>query len=264
MLPSVLTARIRPITGAAATGVWIVRESSAARSGPGVASSVSGTKNSVVDAGAIERVIPSLVERVPVRRPAARSSRSTSWVSVRDTCVAPWRCRNVVHEIHPVDPATAFTHGREPVSEFNTAGFDVCIRGPYRFTRNLTGTIYLACGAEPFPAAAWSDFPVIVLSWWVKAAIQLRLGHTRAAELLFMDGPFAMRVDKRNSRWHLVGVRQHLSGADDVLLKCDVPEREAMEALQRAATDLVQTCHREQWITNDLTNLEQQLPDLAP
>jgi hypothetical protein len=167
-------------------------------------------------------------------------------------------------QIHHVDPAKALTTGRSLMSEFNAGGFEVCIRGPYRFTRNLGGTIYLVCGAKPFPAEAWFDFPVIVLSWWADAAIQLRRGHTRRAEFLFMDGPFAVRIDKRLSRWHFVGVRRRERTADDVLLDCEVSESAALEALHRAATDLVRTCHREEWLTNDLTNLEQRLPDLAP
>jgi hypothetical protein len=122
----------------------------------------------------------------------------------------------------------------------------------------------MVCDGKPFPGEAWFDLPVIILSWWAEAAVGLRLGRTRKAEFLFMDGPFVAKVDKRNAQWHLVGVRQRESAAPDVLVECVVSERAALEALHRAASELVQTCHRENWITNDLTNLEQQLPDLAP
>jgi hypothetical protein len=42
-----------------------------------------------------------------------------------------------------------------------------------------------------FPASGWTDFTVVVLSWWAEAASRLISHQREHQELRFMDGPYA-------------------------------------------------------------------------
>src|SRR5262245_23576462 len=57
---------------------------------------------------------------------------------------------------------------------------------------NVTGVIFLELQHGPFPEAGWSDFPVIILSWWIEAWLQLETSaKRREVQWRFMDGPYS-------------------------------------------------------------------------
>jgi len=66
--------------------------------------------------------------------------------------------------------------------------FERTPRGP------ITGEIWFVLEGQPFPEERWSDFPVVVLEWWLEAEFDLWKGARRSGVLRFMDGPFAVRV----------------------------------------------------------------------
>jgi hypothetical protein len=47
-----------------------------------------------------------------------------------------------------------------------------------------------------YPAPNWSDFGVVILTWWLRAAVDLFEG-AESSEFLFMDGPSRPRSRKR-------------------------------------------------------------------
>jgi hypothetical protein len=61
---------------------------------------------------------------------------------------------------------------------------------------SILGPIWLRCGEIEFPEAEWSDFPVVILGWWLHEMRPLSLVTTtgQSAELLFMDGPYFFRL----------------------------------------------------------------------
>lgn len=54
---------------------------------------------------------------------------------------------------------------------------------------NVTGVIFLELNDGAFPAKSWSDFPVIILGWWIDAWLQLEVPARRQVQWRFMDGP---------------------------------------------------------------------------
>ena len=60
---------------------------------------------------------------------------------------------------------------------------------------SITGEIFLRSESACFPEESWSDFPVVILSWWIDGLNQLASGKARSFAGNFMDGPFAFRVD---------------------------------------------------------------------
>ncbi len=64
----------------------------------------------------------------------------------------------------------------------------------------ILGVIYLDLDTRAFPDAQWSDFPVVILAWWIDAVGPLLSGPTRSTELRFMDGPFWVEVAPKPNR----------------------------------------------------------------
>jgi hypothetical protein len=58
----------------------------------------------------------------------------------------------------------------------------------------ITGRLVLRSQVGSFPDEQWSDFPVVVLSWWINGLRELVAAERSSFEGMFMDGPFAFRV----------------------------------------------------------------------
>jgi hypothetical protein len=57
---------------------------------------------------------------------------------------------------------------------------------------DVTGVIFLDLQNGPFPEAGWSDFPVIILNWWIEAWLQFEASaKRREVQWRFMDGPYS-------------------------------------------------------------------------
>ena len=59
---------------------------------------------------------------------------------------------------------------------------------------SITGPIFLRSPIGDFPEAGWSDFPVVILSWWIEGLREIESEQSHSFEGLFMDGPFAFVV----------------------------------------------------------------------
>ena len=61
---------------------------------------------------------------------------------------------------------------------------------------NVTGVIYVELDSGAFLERSWSDFPVIILGWWVEALIELEVPTRREVLWRFMDGPHSLTLTK--------------------------------------------------------------------
>ena len=61
---------------------------------------------------------------------------------------------------------------------------------------NVTGVIFLRLEVGDFPEKNWSDFPVIILCWWIDAWLQLETPTRREVQWRFMDGPHSVTLTK--------------------------------------------------------------------
>ncbi len=62
---------------------------------------------------------------------------------------------------------------------------------------SVTGVVYFDFGSDrQFPSAGWSDFVVVISSWWLVALEELVQG-TVESDLLFMDGPYRIAAVTR-------------------------------------------------------------------
>ena len=92
---------------------------------------------------------------------------------------------------------------------------------------NVTGVITVELQDGLFPDEAWSDFPEIILGWWIDALFELEAPSRKKIEWLFMDGPYSVSLSKEpiGDTSHSVEFSQVCSSlskvADQVVRHCD-------------------------------------------
>jgi hypothetical protein len=95
----------------------------------------------------------------------------------------------------------------------------------------ITGVLYFEIAGHCFPDENWSDFPVVITSWWLDGVSDLQAHPEREVLFRFMDGPY------------FVGVQR--VGRDSVKLRC-VEDRLVQTTLYEehvALADLVSALH---------------------
>ena len=110
--------------------------------------------------------------------------------------------------------------------------------GDFLFTDSgYTGTLYLETDRGCFPSEDWTDFPEIVLGWWVEAVKSVFIGSVgRTYVFPFMDGPYAIRCRKGSEKLTLSFVRESTVVMPECEMTLDAFSaviRTAMEALNR-------------------------------
>jgi hypothetical protein len=126
---------------------------------------------------------------------------------------------------------------------------------------NITGEIWLEVGDFSFPSQSWSDFPVIILSWWLDALDMLHTANS-TTEFLFMDGPYSFTVSRRNGECVLQCIEDP-RGDKESLWQGVVNLNGLSSQVRSAATSGVQQCRRRGWTTPDTSSLESTVAALS-
>lgn len=74
-------------------------------------------------------------------------------------------------------------------------------------TGRVVGCIWLQLGHQEFPEVGWFDFPTTLLSWWLGAVESVVEGNSTRVELRFMDGPFALVLERTSEAVHATPTR---------------------------------------------------------
>ena len=124
---------------------------------------------------------------------------------------------------------------------------------------SITGRICLRGLAGDFPDAQWSDFPVVVLSWWIEGLARIATGQGRSFTGLFMDGPFSftVRLVSGSVAELLWGARGHLATVGQVEV------RSLLVSAAAAGAAVVKVCRTNGWSNRDVQALEQALATAA-
>lgn len=106
--------------------------------------------------------------------------------------------------------------------------------------RSLVSPICVRLGEDYFPEKDWTDFSIIVLSWWLEQVQALRQGLAKDATLRFMDGPYEIVLTTiTNEVWaampfsHAKGITEQgrfAVSATEVVLSLYNAGREALAA----------------------------------
>jgi hypothetical protein len=117
---------------------------------------------------------------------------------------------------------------------------------------NITGPVFLRGPTGGFPESGWSDFPVVILAWWIEGLITIVTGKERSFQGLFMDGPFAFVVQRGGGTSCRIAWGKQGEEASIGIIDIDALLRSAVSA-GRQVTD---ACRAREWTSRDLENLE--------
>lgn len=126
---------------------------------------------------------------------------------------------------------------------------------------SITGVIYLAFDRSGFPDMNWSDFPVVILSWWLGSAETLLDEGSIGTDFRFMDGPFLLetvRAGRGSVRLNCVRDASN----KQVLVSLQTTAAEFTAELLHAAKMLERTCLERGWRTEDTLALSRSIAAL--
>lgn len=127
-----------------------------------------------------------------------------------------------------------------------------------RASRPALGFINISIDGVAFPSHDWSDFVVVVLSWWLEATRSLLTGESNREIVNFMDGPYAVEIEKKLNDVLLFTALAG-SGRRIVLAvgeEAAMPFAQSLIAQSKAALD---ACRYLGWNSPDLESMERSL-----
>ncbi len=119
---------------------------------------------------------------------------------------------------------------------------------------SITGVLTLAADGWVYPEAGWSDFPVVVLSWWLHACQRVGSRVGASAECRFMDGGFSFQITSINEgEWLLECISDQGKGFS---YSCVIPAQSFIRSLKSAAVSVVRTCRSKGWESKAIEDLQ--------
>ena len=117
---------------------------------------------------------------------------------------------------------------------------------------SITGQVFLRGPTGDFPESGWSDFPVVILGWWIEGLSDLLAGKERSFQGMFMDGPFAFVVKRgTGSSGRIEWGRRGVTVAIGIV---DIPA--FLRSAVVAGRLVVDCCRARGWDSRDLETLE--------
>jgi hypothetical protein len=112
-----------------------------------------------------------------------------------------------------------------------------------------------------FPHAEWTDFTVVVLQWWVTAALSLLRGEQQTVEVRFMEGPFLVTIEARSERTWILKLIEAGHRAD-VKAESTVEALPLIRSILSASDAVLTLCRERQWWSSDAETLVRSLAQL--
>jgi hypothetical protein len=119
---------------------------------------------------------------------------------------------------------------------------------------SITGVFFIELGGRAFPEPGWSDFPVVVLGWWIRAALALSQTHVPAS-CRFMDGPFEWRGTSSAPDVWAITLLDRRGVVEQVVDGARIGAAAALGALVAAADSLLRACAEQGWSSADVDEL---------
>lgn len=107
-----------------------------------------------------------------------------------------------------------------------------------------------------FPAKNWSDFAVVLSSWWCESMLRLLSGKSEYEELRFMEGPLAAEVfSVGDDHWRIRCIEERVTRR---VPQCeeDIDPAPFVKSLLDSADALLQLCCKQNWWDKDAETLQ--------
>lgn len=125
----------------------------------------------------------------------------------------------------------------------------------------VSAGLHLCLNNLLFPHAEWTDFTVVVLDWWVVAALRLLRGEQQAVEVRFMEGPFLVTIDARSEQtWSLKLVEAGRQA--DVKAEATIEALPLIRSILSASDAVLSLCRERRWWSSDAETLARSLAQL--
>jgi hypothetical protein len=123
---------------------------------------------------------------------------------------------------------------------------------------SITGVVFIRGTDRSFPASDWSDFPVVILDWWLEPVSQILQRKTKTWMCRFMEGPLTMQLTQQDGdSWLLTGAN---NGCTE--FEAAVSCRTFIRSLLGAAREILTACGQRRWSNADIDKLASTLKRL--
>ena len=130
-------------------------------------------------------------------------------------------------------------------ARLRAADFEVAV-SPERLDRSgmggITGVVAVRMGDVWFPERTWSDFPVVVLAWWLRECAALATGGN--GRLRFMDGPFQINANNLGNGRVELETEEERGASVKRIVQVTAPVAHIRATVLRAARQTIGGCLR--------------------
>jgi len=123
---------------------------------------------------------------------------------------------------------------------------------------NVFGIIYFQHESMIFPEKNWNDFIVIILNWWSDALLKLIGNESISAELLFMDGPFSVKVNYLDDKT----LKLYFINEDDIIGNAEVLIQDFIKDFLKEVNSLIRFINAKDWNDEEIDLLKKNYNNL--
>ncbi|MGZ3437999.1 MAG: hypothetical protein ACXVDD_00700 [Polyangia bacterium] len=129
---------------------------------------------------------------------------------------------------------------------------------PFTSGRTAAGLVFAGVGVRigdfVFPDEKWTDFVIVILSWWAEAVMGLLHGSERTAELRFMEGPYVAELRAGGGpSWRVSFVEDRLKRR--VVYETDIERTSFAQSILAASNEALALCRSRSWWSIDADQL---------
>lgn len=137
--------------------------------------------------------------------------------------------------------------------------------GDGEFGRSAAGLVYggisLVVGETTFPDLRWTDFVVVVLTWWCRALQRILRGDPEPIEVRFMEGPYLVELQLTRPGFVQIalveaGLRRRVN------TQVEVEIAPLVESLLGASDRTLLECRNRSWWSPDADELLKEVVEL--
>lgn len=115
---------------------------------------------------------------------------------------------------------------------------------------SITGPVFLRFEGGAYPEEGWSDFPVVILGWWLEGITAFLNDGSQSFTGRFMDGPYEFTLRRLTSQTAEISWRS--GGASPKTIDTSL----LLQSLAAAASMVAHACRSNGWRSPDVDRLE--------
>jgi hypothetical protein len=115
---------------------------------------------------------------------------------------------------------------------------------------SITAPIFLRFEGGAYPDEGWSDFPVVILGWWLEGIAAFQNDGSQTFTGRFMDGPYEFTVRRLTAQMAEVSLRSREGPSRPIEISS------LLQSVAAAGASVAHACRRNGWRSSDVDALE--------